>query len=217
MRTIQRMSIAAVLFQALPGGLLGGEPSPARPPADFVVAVTGDDRNPGTEAQPLATIRRARDAVRELRKAQPERDVLALIRGGTYYVAEPLMFTSEDSGRERGTVSPHRSSDRHSRREVDRWRRPATPGPPRQVVSRRDVGRPRRSGGRYPAADRSPAGRDAETVPTEDSQPAVSSHHLAGFRQRRDAGRRLLSRQPPAEQPRRVIRRACHTVPVTAC
>ena len=105
MRTIQRMSIAAVLFQALTGGLLGGEASPARSSADFVVAVTGDDRNPGTEAQPLATIRRARDAVRELRKAQPKRDVLVLIRGGTYYVAEPLVFTSEDSGRERGTVT----------------------------------------------------------------------------------------------------------------
>ena len=52
---------------------------------------------------------------------------------------------------------------------------------------------------------------------TEDSQPAVSSHDLAGFRQRRDAGRRLLSRQHPAEQPCRVIRGACHTVPVTAC
>ena len=34
---------------------------------------------------------------------------------------------------------------------------------------------------RYLAADRSPAGRGAETVPTEDRQPAVSSHHLAGF------------------------------------
>ena len=105
MRTIQRMLIAPVLFQALSGGPLGGEPSPARPPADFVVAVTGDDRNPGTEAQPLATIRGARDAVRELRKAQPERDVLVLIRGGTYYVPEPLVFTSEDSGRERGSVT----------------------------------------------------------------------------------------------------------------
>ena len=104
------------------------------------------------------------------------------------------------SGRERGSVTPHRSSDRYSRREVDRRRQPATPGAPRQVVSRRDVDGPRRSGGRYLAADRSPARRGAETVPTEDSQPAVSSHDLAGFRQRRDAGRRLLSRQPPAEQ-----------------
>ena len=105
MRIVQQMWIVPVLFQALPGGLLEGESSPARPPADFVVAVTGDDRNPGTEAQPLATIRRARDAVRELRKAQPERDVLVLIRGGTYYVAEPLVFTSDDSGREHGSVT----------------------------------------------------------------------------------------------------------------
>jgi hypothetical protein len=92
-------SVAAAAFcVGLSSGLLGGESSPARPAADFVVAVTGDDRNPGTEARPLATIDRARDAVREFRKGQPGRDVLVLIRGGTYRVEEPLVFAPEDSG-----------------------------------------------------------------------------------------------------------------------
>ena len=88
-----------------PGRLCGGKSAPARPAADFVVAVTGDDRNPGTEAQPFATVSRARDAVRGLRKSQPARDVLVLIRGGTYRMAEPLVFTPEDSGRDGGSVT----------------------------------------------------------------------------------------------------------------
>jgi len=96
---------AVVLLCGVPGGLCGGESAATRPAADFVVAVTGDDRNPGTEAQPFATVGRARDAVRELRKSQPARDVLVLIRGGTYRMAEPLVFTPEDSGRDGGSVT----------------------------------------------------------------------------------------------------------------
>lgn len=98
-------TVAAVFCAGLSGALLGGESPPARPPADFVVAPTGDDRNPGTEAQPLATIRRARDAVREFRKGQPDRGALVLIRGGTYRLEEPLVFGPEDSGHEGAPVT----------------------------------------------------------------------------------------------------------------
>ncbi|NLX97458.1 MAG: right-handed parallel beta-helix repeat-containing protein [Rhodopirellula sp.] len=98
----------AAFGQTLPSaaaGLIAGEVSPAGPQADFVVDPAGDDRNPGTEAQPMATLRRARDAVRKLRKVEPARDVLVLIRGGTYHVEEPLVFAPDDSGREGGSVT----------------------------------------------------------------------------------------------------------------
>ena len=98
------LGIATLLFTMTPS-LLGEEPSPARTRADFVVAVTGNDRHPGTETQPLATIGGARDAVRKLRKAEPGRDVLVLVRGGVYHVDEPLLFSPEDSGREGGAVT----------------------------------------------------------------------------------------------------------------
>jgi len=59
----------------------------------FWVAPTGNDSNPGTEQQPFATLHRARDAAREERGA-----VTVHVRGGTYYLAEPLTLTPEDSG-----------------------------------------------------------------------------------------------------------------------
>jgi hypothetical protein len=105
MRTIRLAWTAAVLLSVMPRGVVGGESPSARPKADFVVALTGDDRNPGTEAQPFATITRARDAVRELRRDQPGRDVLVFVRGGTYRVDGPIVFAPEDSGRPRGSVT----------------------------------------------------------------------------------------------------------------
>ena len=41
------------------------------PGAEFFVAPHGNDANPGTKEQPLATLQRARDAIRELKKAGP--------------------------------------------------------------------------------------------------------------------------------------------------
>ena len=60
--------------------------------ADFYVAVDGDDRWSGTlpvaNAQssdgPFATLARARDAVRKLKRNSPDRDVVVLIRKGLY-------------------------------------------------------------------------------------------------------------------------------------
>ena len=73
--------------------------------ADFWVAPNGSDANPGTEKQPFATLDRARDAVRELHKAKPDRDVLVLLLGGTYRVERPILFAPEDSAPEGGTVT----------------------------------------------------------------------------------------------------------------
>src|SRR5215468_4595995 len=67
--------------------------------ADFVVATTGSDDNPGTLAKPFATLARARDAVRKLNAGgPPNRAVTVLVRGGTYVLKETLVFGPEDSG-----------------------------------------------------------------------------------------------------------------------
>jgi len=62
--------------------------------ADIYVAPNGDDANPGTEVKPLATIAAARDVARKI----DGESVTVLLRGGTYYLNEPVVFTAEDSG-----------------------------------------------------------------------------------------------------------------------
>lgn len=61
------------------------------------VGPTGDDSNPGTQAEPFATIARARDAVRSMpeRAQQP---ISVVLKGGVYYIDEALVFSAADSG-----------------------------------------------------------------------------------------------------------------------
>ena len=72
--------------------------------ADFFVACNGDDRNPGTEERPFATLHHAREAVRSFQD-RGKRTVTVLVRQGTYYMSEPLLFGPEDSGTTQGPVS----------------------------------------------------------------------------------------------------------------
>ena len=57
----------------------------------YFVAPNGNDANSGTLGKPFATLQRAQQAVR-----QKHGDVF--LRGGTYYLPAPLVFTDEDSG-----------------------------------------------------------------------------------------------------------------------
>lgn len=57
----------------------------------FFVSPSGNDTNSGTIEKPFATLQRAQEAVRQKRG-----DVF--LRGGTYYLPAPLVFTTEDSG-----------------------------------------------------------------------------------------------------------------------
>ncbi len=57
----------------------------------YFVAPSGDDANPGTQQKPFASLQRAQQAVRQNRG-----DVF--LRGGTYYLPAPLVFTADDSG-----------------------------------------------------------------------------------------------------------------------
>jgi hypothetical protein len=69
--------------------------------ADIWVAPTGSDRNPGTQAQPLATpnaaLRQARD-LRRLHDAPVAGGVHIWLKGGEYRMAEPWFFRPEDAG-----------------------------------------------------------------------------------------------------------------------
>src|SRR5438067_3190378 len=80
----------------LPGATVG------KPPAlTFHVAPDGNDGNPGTREKPFATPAQARDAIRALKRRQGGKltaPVTVLLRGGTYRLAAPLVFTAEDSG-----------------------------------------------------------------------------------------------------------------------
>ena len=75
----------------------------------FYVSLEGNDRWSGTLPAPnrtatdgpLATLPRARDAVRRLRRSQGgvlRQPVTVLVRGGTYFLTDPLVLSPQDSG-----------------------------------------------------------------------------------------------------------------------
>ena len=67
--------------------------------ADFYVAPNGSDANSGTQAKPFATVERARDAIRELKKAGPLKEAVTVrLAGGNYPLAREVRFGPEDSG-----------------------------------------------------------------------------------------------------------------------
>ena len=77
----------------------------------FYVAPNGNDNwsgaletvnSSGTDG-PFATLQRARDAIRSLKRLQGgtlQKPVTVLLRGGTYFLTEPLTLKAEDSGTE---------------------------------------------------------------------------------------------------------------------
>jgi len=66
---------------------------------DYYVATTGDDNHSGTRDAPFATLTRARDAIRQLKKdGRFDAPVTVTVRGGTYFLEEPIVLGSEDSG-----------------------------------------------------------------------------------------------------------------------
>ena len=67
----------------------------ALPAAEFHVAPTGSDANPGTPAQPFASLERARDAVRALERRG---GATVFVHGGVYELTKPLQLDAADSG-----------------------------------------------------------------------------------------------------------------------
>ena len=61
----------------------------------FFVSPNGSDANPGTISRPFVTLARAQAAAR---LARAHGAVTVYLRGGTYYLSKPLVFTPADSG-----------------------------------------------------------------------------------------------------------------------
>jgi hypothetical protein len=84
----------------------------AAPKADFYLAPNGSDRWSGTPAEPnaqntdgpFATLERARDAVRDLKKSKST-DIVVLIREGTYELEKTVVFGLDDSGEGGQTIT----------------------------------------------------------------------------------------------------------------
>jgi len=68
--------------------------------ADLFVSPGGSNDNPGTEQKPFATLERARDAVREMKRngSLPKEGLTVWLRGGDYTRANAFELTAEDSG-----------------------------------------------------------------------------------------------------------------------
>ncbi len=79
-------------------GLLAAAAAAA--PITLHVAPDGSDASPGTEAQPLASLAGARDAIRLLKQQGPlpEGGVTVLVAPGLYEVGETLSLDARDSG-----------------------------------------------------------------------------------------------------------------------
>jgi len=92
-RTCKIIAALIVLVLSFQGLVFG-----AAVKADFCISPAGNDSNPGTLQKPFATLSRARDAVRVLKNTKPDSDITVLIRDGTYYLKETVVFGLGDSG-----------------------------------------------------------------------------------------------------------------------
>jgi tetratricopeptide (TPR) repeat protein len=75
-------------------------PARPKPGVEFFVAPDGNDQNPGSQQQPFATLERARDAIRMLKRGGtlPAGGAAIVLRGGRYARREPFLLTADDSG-----------------------------------------------------------------------------------------------------------------------
>lgn len=94
------------MLALLIGALAAAPVRAADPVGQFHVSVSaGDDANRGTEQEPFHTLARAQAVVRDTIARGISADVTVLIRGGNYYLEQPLVFDGRDSGRDIATQS----------------------------------------------------------------------------------------------------------------
>lgn len=96
MRWLSYLIVVSVLLSA-------GHPVLAQ--THLWVAPGGDDANSGAEDAPLATLRGARDQVRQLKQDGLDAPVVVQFASGVYQFSEPVEFTAEDSGTEAAPIT----------------------------------------------------------------------------------------------------------------
>ncbi len=64
---------------------------------ELYVSPTGNDKNPGTKAQPFQTIARAQESVAKINGVM-KGDIVVYLGGGTYEISETVVFDTDDSG-----------------------------------------------------------------------------------------------------------------------
>ncbi|MFC7338844.1 right-handed parallel beta-helix repeat-containing protein [Haloferula chungangensis] len=108
--------------------------------ADFHISPSGSDHWSGTleapniegDDGPFASLERARDAVRELKKNK-KGDITVLIRGGTYPLERTVVFGLEDGGEGDSSITyaayPGETPILSSGKEIKEWKQVETPIP----------------------------------------------------------------------------------------
>lgn len=81
-------------------------PLPSLGAVELFVAPDGNDTNDGAQAQPFATLERARDTLRTMRQAGelPAEGATVWLRGGVHAREETFALVEQDSGTEQGPV-----------------------------------------------------------------------------------------------------------------
>jgi hypothetical protein len=71
---------------------------------EFYVSPNGNDTNSGNETKPFQTLEKAKESVRLQLTKVPGKSIVVNIKGGSYYLENPVVFTAEDSGTENAPV-----------------------------------------------------------------------------------------------------------------
>jgi len=80
---------------------------------DIFVSTGGNDNNPGTQNQPVASLIGARNLIRQLKTNGVKDDFRIVVSKGTYFMSEPLVLTPEDSGTESAPFTITTELDAH--------------------------------------------------------------------------------------------------------
>ncbi|WP_343565652.1 peptide-binding protein [Sphingobacterium sp.] len=62
------------------------------------ISTSGNDQNPGTAAQPFATVEAALQAVEKSKQEKEREDIEIIFTGGTYYLDKPIQLSAARSG-----------------------------------------------------------------------------------------------------------------------
>ena len=103
--------------------------------ADFYVAVDGNDNwsgklsstNETNSDGPFATLNRAQNAARDLRRQQDNKNIVVLIRKGSYQIEQTIVFGLQDSSQENVSITyaafPNEKPVFSSGKEITGWKK----------------------------------------------------------------------------------------------